>query len=138
MEGGSFARIGLLVEGQARGREGAGATARLTAPHLSSTCRRLHGTIHLTRRELQVLALLAEGLPNKLICRRLDISGGTVKIHVSRVLAELGVSSRLQAVVVAQRLGLLGTTSSTGQQENPVGSWQLEEAAQDRARPGLA
>jgi DNA-binding CsgD family transcriptional regulator len=64
--------------------------------------------LHLTPRELEVLALLCEGLPNKLISRRLDISAATVKCHISRILDELGVSSRLQAVVVAARCGLIG------------------------------
>ena len=60
----------------------------------------------LTPRQLEVLALLCEGLPNKLICRRLNIASGTVKVHISCILRELGVTSRLQAVVAAQRYGL--------------------------------
>ena len=63
---------------------------------------------HLTRRQLEVLALLCEGLPNKLICRALGISAGTVKVHISSILRELGVESRLQAVVEARRRDLLG------------------------------
>ena len=62
--------------------------------------------VHLTPRQRDVLALLCEGLPNKLICRRLDISQGTVKAHISSILRELGVSSRLQAVVAAREAGL--------------------------------
>jgi len=62
---------------------------------------------HLTPRQLEVLALLCEGLPNKLICRRLNISAGTVKAHISSILRELGVASRLQAVVAARRRGLI-------------------------------
>jgi hypothetical protein len=54
-----------------------------------------------------VLALLCEGLSNKLICRRLNIAPSTVKVHVARILGELGVASRVQAVVVAQRLKLV-------------------------------
>ena len=64
--------------------------------------------VHLTQRQLEVLALLCEGLPNKLICRRLNIATGTVKVHISCILRELGVTSRLQAVVAARRCGLLG------------------------------
>jgi DNA-binding NarL/FixJ family response regulator len=64
--------------------------------------------IHLTPRQRDVLALLCEGLPNKLICRRLDISSGTVKAHISSILRELGVDSRLQAVVAAREMNLLG------------------------------
>ncbi len=63
--------------------------------------------VRLTPRQLEVLALLCEGLPNKLICRRLNISTGTVKIHIGSIMRELGVSSRLQAVVAAHRCGLL-------------------------------
>ena len=63
---------------------------------------------HLTPRQREVLTLLCEGLPNKLICRRLNISTGTVKVHISGILRELGVTSRLQAVVAARRYGLLG------------------------------
>lgn len=68
--------------------------------------------VHLTPRQLEVLSLLGEGLPNKLICRRLNISTGTVKIHISCILRELGVTSRLQAVVSAQRCGILGEMAS--------------------------
>src|SRR5436190_23530056 len=64
------------------------------------------GNLHLTPRQRDVLALLCEGLPNKLICRRLNISSGTVKAHISSILRELGVSSRLQAVVAAREAGL--------------------------------
>ena len=60
----------------------------------------------LTPRQLDVLALLCEGLPNKLIGRRLNISSATVKIHVASILQALNVSSRLQAVIVAYSLGL--------------------------------
>ena len=66
------------------------------------------GPVHLTPRQLEVLALLCEGLPNKMICRRLNICTGTVKVHIGSILRELGVSSRLQAVVAAHRCGLLG------------------------------
>ena len=62
---------------------------------------------HLTPRQRDVLELLCQGLPNKLICRRLNISTGTVKAHISGILRELGVSSRLQAVVAARVNGLV-------------------------------
>ena len=64
---------------------------------------------HLTPRQLEVLALLCEGLPNKLICRRLAISAGTTKAHIGAVLRELGVGSRLQAVIEAKRRGIVGS-----------------------------
>jgi DNA-binding NarL/FixJ family response regulator len=61
----------------------------------------------LTPRELEVLGLLAEGLPNKAIARRLGISEHTVKFHVNAVLGKLGAQSRTEAVVRATRLGLI-------------------------------
>ena len=60
----------------------------------------------LTQRQIDVLGLMLNGLPNKLICRRLQLAEGTVKVHVSAVLRALGVHSRTQAVVAAGRLGL--------------------------------
>lgn len=61
----------------------------------------------LTAREQEVLQLLAEGLPNKAIARRLGISEHTVKFHVNAILGKLGAQSRTEAVVVATRLGLV-------------------------------
>ncbi len=61
----------------------------------------------LSARELEVLALVAEGLSNREIGERLFITPGTVKNHVSNVLAKLGVRDRTQAVLQAQELGLL-------------------------------
>jgi two-component system nitrate/nitrite response regulator NarL len=61
----------------------------------------------LTPRELEVLRLVAEGLPNKTIAARLDISEHTVKFHVNTILGKLGVASRTEAVVRATRLGLI-------------------------------
>ncbi|HKP17161.1 MAG TPA: response regulator transcription factor [Gaiellaceae bacterium] len=60
----------------------------------------------LTEREREVLGLIAEGLPNKLIANRLRISERTVKAHVSAVLRRLGVDDRTQAAVWANRHGL--------------------------------
>lgn len=60
----------------------------------------------LTERQAEVLSLMVEGLPNKLICRRLNLAEGTVKIHVTAILKALNVQSRTQAVIEANRLGL--------------------------------
>ena len=57
----------------------------------------------LTPREREVLAMVAEGLPNKLIARRLEISEKTVKAHLTRIFERLGVSDRTQAALWAQR-----------------------------------
>jgi len=61
----------------------------------------------LTPRELEVLQLLAEGLPNKTIARRLSISEHTVKFHLNAIMSKLGAQSRTEAVVRATRLGLI-------------------------------
>ena len=61
----------------------------------------------LTRRELEVLRLLAEGLPNKAIADALHISDHTVKFHLNAVFGKLGVQSRTEAVTRATRLGLI-------------------------------
>ena len=61
----------------------------------------------LTARELEVLALLAQGLPNKTIAHRLAISDHTVKFHVGAILTKLGAASRTEAVTLAARQGLL-------------------------------
>lgn len=61
----------------------------------------------LTARELEVLQLLAQGLPNKLIAQRLRISEHTAKFHVSAILLKLGAGSRTEAVTSAARRGLL-------------------------------
>jgi two-component system nitrate/nitrite response regulator NarL len=61
----------------------------------------------LTGRELEVLRLVAEGLPNKSIAARLDVTDHTVKFHLNAVLRKLGAQSRTDAVVRATRLGLL-------------------------------
>lgn len=62
--------------------------------------------IGLTERQAQVLALLIQGKPNKLICRDLDLAEGTVKIHITAILKALKVSNRTQAVIEVSRLGL--------------------------------
>jgi DNA-binding NarL/FixJ family response regulator len=61
----------------------------------------------LTAREREVLSLLCQGLPNKMIERHLGISFGTVKCHVRNILSKLGVASRVQAVIEAHRRRLL-------------------------------
>lgn len=61
----------------------------------------------LTEREVEVLALMAQGLANKNIADRLNISEHTVKFHVSSILAKLAASSRTDAVTKGMKAGLL-------------------------------
>ena len=61
----------------------------------------------LTPREVQVLELLAEGLPNKAIAARLQIGDQTVKFHVSSISGKLGARNRTDAVRRAARRGLI-------------------------------
>ncbi len=72
--------------------------------------RRGSRTPELTSRELEVLALVAEGLPNKRIATRLEISEKTVKAHLTRVYERIGVSDRTQAALWARarRIGAGG------------------------------
>ncbi len=63
----------------------------------------------LTARQMQVLGHLAQGLSNKQIAKAVDLAEGTVKIHVAAVYQVLRVNSRMEAVRVADQLGLLGS-----------------------------
>ena len=61
----------------------------------------------LTPRQSQVLGLLCEGLPDKLIARRLDVSHHTVRGHVQILYSVLQVSNRMQAMFAARQRGLI-------------------------------
>jgi len=71
-----------------------------------------HRVARLTRRERDVLVLAAQGLSNTDIGARMHLSVGTVKDHISAVLAKLEVGSRVQAALLAQRAGLLRSDRS--------------------------
>jgi DNA-binding NarL/FixJ family response regulator len=64
------------------------------------------GALGLTSRQADVLKLLVQGKPNKLICRDLRLSEGTVKVHVSAILRALNVHTRTQAVAELARRGI--------------------------------
>jgi DNA-binding NarL/FixJ family response regulator len=99
VSGGIYVPVEAL---KARGEEAsADATSRPAAPG-----RTMLSELGLSPRQTEVLSLLLKGLPNKLIARKLDISENTTKIHVSAVLHALGVSTRTQALIAANRLGL--------------------------------
>ncbi|WIN00801.1 response regulator transcription factor [Actinoplanes oblitus] len=61
----------------------------------------------LTRREIEVMALVAEGLSNQAIGARLHLTAGTVKSHLARIYAKLDVDSRTAAIAAATDLGLI-------------------------------
>jgi two-component system, NarL family, nitrate/nitrite response regulator NarL len=61
----------------------------------------------LSTRQMQVLALIAQGKPNKVVARELGLSENTVRVHVSAMFVQLGVNSRTAAVLVAQQAGLV-------------------------------
>jgi DNA-binding NarL/FixJ family response regulator len=61
----------------------------------------------LTLREIEVLAMLADGLGNKEIARQLDISDNTVKFHLSSIFGKLGATNRTEAVMLGMRYGFI-------------------------------
>ena len=65
--------------------------------------------VELSTREREVLAAVADGLPNKLIARRLEISEKTVKAHLTRIFQAIGVTDRTQAALWAQKNGIAGS-----------------------------
>ena len=76
--------------------------------HLAGESREARASIEqLTRRELQVLKALGEGLSNKEIAERLHMSVDTERTHMMNILTKLGVHSRLQALLFAARYGLV-------------------------------
>jgi len=81
----------------------------------------------LTPRQLDVLALLCEGMTNKHISRKLGISNATVKIHISCILRALDVTSRLQAVIAARRLRLIDGESASGKMAQPGRAPELRQ-----------
>jgi DNA-binding NarL/FixJ family response regulator len=91
LSGGTYAPLRLLGGGNTTAN-GAGSVERQEIPN--------HG---LTQRQLEVLALLARGMPNKLIARELGLSEGTVKVHLLAIFRALDVSNRTEAVVAAQK-----------------------------------
>jgi len=86
----------VVMEPELVGSMGQMDTALLETPHEA-----------LTAREMEVLQLVAEGLPNKIIAARLNITDHTVKFHVNAIMTKLGVQSRTEAVVRATKLGLI-------------------------------
>ena len=100
--------IARALEAAARGEaplDPKAARALLSARRAASPADGLSG------REREVLAMVAEGLPNKLIAHRLGISEKTVKTHLTSVFRQIGVTDRTQAALWAQRHGVTRTES---------------------------
>jgi DNA-binding CsgD family transcriptional regulator len=87
--------------------EATAAAARRTRVRLSTFGRGSPDAFGLTTRELEVLQLLAEGATNGAIAQQLFMSPKTASVHVSHVIAKLGVATRTQAAAVAHRNGLV-------------------------------
>ena len=85
----------------------ADAVVVLEAPTAADDIRDARSIEVLTPRERDVLELLAEGMSNKAIAARLEISDQTVKFHVASISGKLGASNRTEAVRRALRRGLL-------------------------------
>ncbi len=76
-------------------------------PAIASKLAQRVGTVDLTAREREVLSLIAKGLANREIGQKLDVTEGTVKVHVNNILTKLGVASRTEAVTIGVRRGLV-------------------------------
>ena len=84
----------------------------------------------LTSREIDVLSLAATGHPNKIIARELGIELGTVKSHMSTILAKLGARSRTQAARIAAARGLLENHATIQVDARPTQGRSCEPAVQ--------
>ncbi len=98
--------IGKLVRERSETRHHSGRTPNRTGRESSPTVETSPAL--LSPREGEVLRLLAEGLSNKQMARRLSVSENTVKTHLANVYGKLGVNKRIEAVMAAQRLNPAG------------------------------
>ena len=88
-------------------KEMVGTLARIVQGQTNEPPRRSVAPLsELTPREMEILSHVAEGQSNKMIARALNITDGTVKLHVKAILRKLGVHSRVEAAVIAVEHGL--------------------------------
>jgi len=102
LEGLQQGEAALTRQMTARLMKGLAAVARRQADHSPP----------LTQREIELLRLVASGMPNKTIAQALSISENTVKYHLKNILQKLGVQNRTEAVSCAIRAGLLDQSPS--------------------------
>lgn len=74
---------------------------------LSSQDKKRTKNKHLTNRQMEVLAYVAQGLSNKQIAYNMGVSEATVKLHINALLRTVGATNRTQAVIMAQKMGLI-------------------------------
>jgi DNA-binding NarL/FixJ family response regulator len=98
------ASVKACAEGETR--LGPSVIARLVDSYVARPREQVSGIGDLTEREVDVLRAMARGLSNREIAGELFLAETTVKTHVARILAKLGVRDRVQAVVLAHRSGL--------------------------------
>lgn len=76
------------------------------SPHADARVARNGGKV-LTPRQAEVLDYVAEGMSNKQIAYKMDVSEATVKLHINALLRAVGATNRTQAVIIAQKMGLI-------------------------------
>ena len=86
-------------------KEMVGSLARMVKDEPAEEAQTVSPFAELTARELEILRHVAEGQSNKMIARELDITDGTVKLHVKSILRKLGLRSRVEAAVLAVEHG---------------------------------
>jgi DNA-binding NarL/FixJ family response regulator len=106
LKGATTADIARAIRAVAAGES---ALEPRVAAKLLTVMRAPRGAGELSRREREVLRLIADGLPGKQIARAMGISERTVKFHTTSLLRKLGADNRAQAVALAAQRGLLAT-----------------------------
>jgi two-component system nitrate/nitrite response regulator NarL len=88
-------------------RHFAAASKKLSHPPLAKRRMPVHEKSPLTKREHQIIQVLAEGITNKEIGRRLGLTEGTVKVHLHRIYRKLGIANRTALAVLAPTVALI-------------------------------